>query len=323
MKNILNYKLISCFDNKGFGIKNFKYLFIILYIIAFFIFIEFKNIELLEDKNNLIKIYNNKYDILMNKIKEPFIYIRKTFDYYLSQLPQYNHSHEHSNKIFWCWLQGEKQAPKLALACLNSLKKNCKNHEIIIITEKNIHEYIHFPSYILQKFKNKTICKTHFSDLLRLELLIKYGGTWTDASVLLTKYDENYFNKDLFFFQTFKKFWIAGSNWFITSEKKSPILRTTRDLLYEFWRKNNKIYNYFLFHIYFKMACDRYIKDYHKIKTYSNKLPHMLQWVLFEPFRLKIYKQILLNISIHKLTVKKIPKIKSGLIYHHIIKYYF
>ena len=42
---------------------------------------------------------------------------------------------------------------------------------------------------------------THFSDLLRLELLIKYGGTWVDASVLITKYTKDYFNKDLFFFK--------------------------------------------------------------------------------------------------------------------------
>ena len=119
---------------KNIGIKYFKCLFIILYIITFFIFFEFKNIEALKNnkKNNLIKLYNNKFEILMNKIKEPFLYIRKRFDNYLLQLPQYNHSHEYSNKIFWCWLQGEKQAPKLALACLNSFKKNCKNHEIII-----------------------------------------------------------------------------------------------------------------------------------------------------------------------------------------------
>ena len=30
------------------------------------------------------------------------------------------------------------------------------------------------------------ITKTHLSDLLRLELLIRYGGTWIDATVFCT-----------------------------------------------------------------------------------------------------------------------------------------
>jgi len=29
---------------------------------------------------------------------------------------------------------------------------------------------------------------------------VKYGGTWIDASVLMTKYEERFFRNDLFFF---------------------------------------------------------------------------------------------------------------------------
>ena len=104
-----------------------------------------------------------------------------------------------------------------------------------------MNKYIHFPFYILEKYKNHNISPTHFSDLLRLELLIKFGGTWIDASIFLSKYNEIFFNNDLFFFQSFKNKNIAGSNWFLTSEKNSPVLKTTRDLLYEFWRENEII----------------------------------------------------------------------------------
>ena len=44
------------------------------------------------------------------------------------------------------------------------------------------------------------------TDLLMLELLIKYGGTWIDSTVLCTSSIENipeyYFDSDLFFYQT-------------------------------------------------------------------------------------------------------------------------
>lgn len=40
-----------------------------------------------------------------------------------------------------------------------------------------------FPKYIEEKWKRGVITHTHMTDLLRLELLIRYGGTWIDATV--------------------------------------------------------------------------------------------------------------------------------------------
>ena len=192
-------------------------------------------------------IYNYYYSFFIaknflktNRIR--YYFIKNTFNKFINQLPYYNHSHKYSNKIFWCWFQGKEDIPKLYQTCLNSIKNNIKGYEIIIISEDNMNLYVHFPSYIIKKFKNNIISKTHLSDLLRLELLIKYGGTWIDASVLITKYNETFFNKDLFFFQDFYNKNIVGSSWFISSEKDSPILKTTLDLLYEYWRKNNILF---------------------------------------------------------------------------------
>lgn len=58
-------------------------------------------------------------------------------------------------------------------ACFNSIIKNNIGNKIIIINKKNIHQFVHIPQYILQKYKNHTIPNAHFADLLRLELLIK------------------------------------------------------------------------------------------------------------------------------------------------------
>ena len=133
------------------------------------------------------------------------------------------------------------------------------------------------PSYILKKLNKKYISLTHFSDLLRLELLLKYGGAWIDSTVLVIKYENTYFDNDLFFFQKRKRKIGIGSNWFINSEKESPILRTTLDMLYQFWAKNNRICHYFLFHIFLRMACKKYKKDYRNIPFYSSIPVHLLQ----------------------------------------------
>jgi hypothetical protein len=66
-------------------------------------------------------------------------------------------------------------------------------------------DYVSFPDFILKKWKQGVITNTHMTDLLRLELLIKYGGLWLDATVLCTgQAPEYFFSSDLFFFQTLK-----------------------------------------------------------------------------------------------------------------------
>ena len=51
----------------------------------------------------------------------------------------------------------------------------------------------------MDKYKKGIFTRTHFSDILRLELLTKYGGTWIDASVLITKFDSRFYDNTLFF----------------------------------------------------------------------------------------------------------------------------
>ena len=231
-----------------------KYIIIFLLIFPFYI----KDINhnfnhyFVNQKVNYSKNNNSMFKVNEIDIK------KKYYENFLKDIVFYNHTHIYSDNIYWCWLQGEDNTPDLYKATLNSIKKICANHTIIIINETNMNKFIKFPSFILEKYKNGLFHKTHFSDLLRLELLIKYGGTWIDASVLVTKYNEAYFRKDLFFFKAINNTRATGSSWFITSEKESPVLKTTRDLLYEYWRKENYLCFYFLFHVFFKYSFERY-----------------------------------------------------------------
>lgn len=59
-------------------------------------------------------------------------------------------------------------------------------YDVKVIDEKNWLEYIDLPDYIICRRERKHIPPAHFADLLRLELLIRYGGTWIDSTVLCT-----------------------------------------------------------------------------------------------------------------------------------------
>ena len=203
---------------------------------------------------------------------------------------------------------------------MNSIKNNCKNHNVIIINSIIFHHYVKIPSYILQKYNKHLFSDTHFSDILRLELLIKYGGTWIDASVLITKYDKIFFKKDLFFFKAVNNSRVSGSNWFITAEKDSPVLKVTRDLLYEYWRKENYLYDYYIFHLLFKFAFLKYKNHYSKMPNYSNIPVHFLQKQLLNKFNITLFFNILKIASIHKLN-KRNSKDKESFVNYIINRY--
>ena len=250
--------------------------------------------------------------------------LRRKYGAYLKNLPKYEHSYITNKTIFWCWFKGLQKITKLGLSCLNSIKKNLKEYNLIIINETNIKQYVNIPQYIIDKYKKRKFSPTHFSDILRLELLNKYGGTWIDASVLITKYDPRFYDNNLFFFgfKSDKRFGL--SSWFITSEKGSPILRTSLDLLYEYWKNNDKLCNYFLLHLFIIMACYKYKTDYDKVLFISNGPPHKLQKQLRKKFNKKIYNIILDKSSVHKLTLhRKDNKYKNNTFYSHIIDIYY
>ncbi len=212
-------------------------------------------------------------------------------------------------KVWICWLQGMEHAPFVVKKCYESIKGNIKDREIVLITQDNYKDYVTFPNYINEKIEKGIISKTHMSDLLRLELLVKYGGTWIDATVFCSGTPETfYLDSDLFLFQNLKPGLdgksISISNWFITASPNNKILRLTLDLLYEYWRTNNKLIDYFIFHDMFQLAIETYPDDWGKVIPISNEMPHVLQLRMFDEYDEKVWKSIEMQTPFHKLTYK-------------------
>ncbi len=97
-------------------------------------------------------------------------------------------------KIWYCWFQGEENLPQIVRCCYNSLKMHAGKYKICFIDEKNYSDYVKLPEHILKKFSEGKISRTHFSDIIRVNLLEKYGGLWLDATMLVTEPLENHKN---------------------------------------------------------------------------------------------------------------------------------
>ena len=145
------------------------------------------------------------------------------------------------NKIVWfCWLQGMWKAPAVVKACYESLHRNLPDRDIKVIDAENWNEYVELPEHIVQRWEKKQIPPAHFTDLIRLQLLIKYGGTWIDSTVLCTglkpeseEATSALLVADLFMFQYTRPGsdkWGGIGNWFISSCTNNDVLMVLRDV---------------------------------------------------------------------------------------------
>lgn len=83
--------------------------------------------------------------------------------------------------IWVFWGQGEENMPPLVKACYRQLTHF--NDNVILITNKNIEDYVILNPLIYSKVKEGYISWANFSDIVRTTLLSKYGGLWVDATV--------------------------------------------------------------------------------------------------------------------------------------------
>lgn len=239
---------------------------------------------------------------LEKKYRKDLAEINRKYD---SSLPHIN-----CKKIWICWLQGMENAPEIVKACYKSIKRNIVDREIVLITEKNYREYIEFPVIIQKKIDRGIINITHMTDLLRLELLIKYGGTWIDATVLCTSGDipEYMLDSDLFMFQCLKPgrdgHATVISSWFITATTNNRFLIYTRELLYNYWSRNNHLIDYFLLHIFFQLCIDLYPEEWMNVVPVCNSMPHILLLRLFEKYDENVWEAVCHMTPFHKLTYK-------------------
>ena len=249
-----------------------------------------------------------------------------------------SYKEDHPKIIWWCWLQGYDAAPPIVKACYNSLVREFKGsrvqevrglndgYEIKVIDAENWKEYIELPEYIVKKWEKKQIPSALFSDLLRLELLIKYGGTWIDSTVLCTGFKEfeslssssgsssspsvqefkRYLDADLFLFQYTKQgsIPVSISNWFISACSNNEVLIVLRDMLYAYWKDYDCTLDYYIFHLFFAMISKEYLEQILAMPygQSQNSLVLLHHWG--EEFNQKKWDKLTSKVCFHKLAFR-------------------
>ena len=142
-------------------------------------------------------------------------------------------------KLWLFWQQGVSEAPYVVKKCVDSWVRENPTWDIVILDSQNIGHYIDLdmPEEIFGK-----LLLAHQSDLIRLLLLSTYGGVWADVTTFCTKpldtWIDDYASSGFFVFRKPGKDRIM-SNWFIASQKDSPVCTKLYRRLRRYWIEND------------------------------------------------------------------------------------
>ena len=90
--------------------------------------------------------------------------------------------------VWTLWWDGEEAAPECVRLCLSSQRRffPAPEYEWHALTKADYERYITLPPAVLSRYRQGQISLTHLSDVIRCELLHRYGGLWIDATVYVS-----------------------------------------------------------------------------------------------------------------------------------------
>ncbi len=233
-------------------------------------------------------------------------------------------------RVIWqFWDKGEENAPPIVRRCLQSV---CEfgGYRQVVLNDENFCEFVNLPECIVEKYKNGTISKAHFSDILRVALLCIYGGVWLDATVFLSahpcefereffvpqrssvrpkdymrwvKFSEGYFSWE-------REFGVKMSSSVMVCDVKSgEIFRESFNVLARYWAAESSLKHYFLFQIAFNELLKKECFGAFVLSEGDTEM-HELQFVAKGKFDAALWEAIRQKSSFHKLTYFK--NLKNG-----------
>ena len=197
---------------------------------------------------------HKKAKILNNAQTVTYGYLNKKYrSFIVDRNKEYTAGEKRENFPIWIlWWQGEDHAPEMVRRCIDSVRKNANGHPVYVIDSNNYRTFIKLEQHIIDKLNAKVISLTHFSDIIRMNLLAEHGGFWMDSTIFCTKSiggDE--FNHPIFTGRnpgadlTNISLW----NWTgfaIYGWKGGKLFCLMRDFFNQYWHDHERLIDYFL-----------------------------------------------------------------------------
>ena len=73
----------------------------------------------------------------------------------------------------------------------------------------------------------------------------------------------------------------------------------------EYWKKNNRLVDYFLLHHFISISLDRFPEEWAKIPKVPNSIPHILLLQWFDEYDEGLFGHVKAMTPLHKLSYKR------------------
>lgn len=266
--------------------------------------------------------YARKFNESRHRAIESFIYpwCVKAED----ALPNTGVVEKSNNGPVWVsWWQGVEQAPAVVQACIASMRRHCGARDVVVITRDNVREYADLPFYIYEKLDSGAISLTHFSDILRFNLLRRHGGLWMDSTL--------YAAKDLDMSRCFGEFFtcsgyadptgffVTKGKWtgfFIGGSADERLFAFMDTFFLQYWKDNDTLIDYFLIDYVLRYAYDHRIGSLRAwADTQAGKDdPQLfgLEGIVSKMFDVVVWQRLTADTAIFKLSWKKPRTFPAG-----------
>ena len=225
---------------------------------------------------NTVKAYEKKHRVILSFLGKIFADI---LDKYKDE-PIYRNEDTVKNDLdgsIWVFWDDATNIPPIVERCLFQIRKYAGNRKVICINRENVTKYVNLPTVIAEKYKKGFISRTHFCDIIRTAIMLKYGGIYMDVTIVqiapMPKYVEI---GDFFTFRNFKldKPYevISHGNWTVfcfACKKNNLLMRMTYEMMIRYWERYDFLFDY-LWMDYFWMLC---IEKIPIIKKMFNQVP--------------------------------------------------
>ena len=162
------------------------------------------------------------------------------------------------NRVWMFWYTGLESAPPIGRKGVSIVSK-LPDVDLVVIDKTNLEEYFIFEGNIKQYFENGNISIQTFSDILRCQLLSRWGGFWFDATLFVTRQDFILTHKNLTFFtihhltndSLLKKKWNEyftegrWSGYGCGGGKNNPIFSFIYEMFLKYYDQYEVIFDYF------------------------------------------------------------------------------
>lgn len=183
-------------------------------------------------------------------------------------------------RLWMLWLQGEDQAPALVRHAIDSWRSRNPGWDIQLLDRSRLDAVIDLPAF------PDGLRVNHQANIIRLRLLARYGGVWTDATTICRHPLDTWIDRAAhtgFFAFTRPQPLRSVANWFIAARPDHPLLTAWQDASEAYALSGRPVDSYFWQHHSFDwlLATDRRLRQHwDSVPKISARGPHILQRLL-------------------------------------------